>query len=113
VSDIAQKSPTFFDLYSEERATADQADDFVGAWHESGNEETRSLSEYLGMSDQEYDVWLMTPRALPVIVAARRTGRPLRELVAPFYDKLRAANDPKDAPVLHTMGYWLKRHPPE
>jgi hypothetical protein len=113
VSDIAQTSPTFFTLYSEGRATAEQADDFVEAWHESGDEETRSLAEHLGMSEQEYDVWLMTPRALPAILAARRTGRPLREFVAPFYDQLRTANDPRDASVLHTMGYWLRRHPPE
>jgi hypothetical protein len=36
--------------------TADQANNYVDAWHESGDEETRSLAEYLGMSDDEYDI---------------------------------------------------------
>lgn len=113
MSDTTQQSPTFFALYSEGRVNADQADDYVEAWHESGDEETRSLAEYLGMSEEEYDVWLMTPRALPVILAARRAERPLQEFVAPFYDTLRAAGDPEDRPVLHTMGYWLEKHQPE
>jgi hypothetical protein len=113
VSDIGQKAPTFFELYSQGRVTADQADDYVRAWHDSGDEETRSLVEYLGMTEEEYDVWLMTDRALPVILAARRAGRPLREFVAPLYEKLRAAGDPEDRPAVHTMGYWLKKYQPE
>lgn len=56
LSDISQKSPTFFALYSAGRVTADQANNYVDAWHESGDEETRSLAEYLGMSDDEYDI---------------------------------------------------------
>lgn len=110
VSDIAQKSPSFFTLYCQGLATADQADDFVGAWHESGDEETRSLVEYLGMTEEEYDVWLMTDRALPVILAARLAGRPLWEFVAPFHEQLLAAGDPRDKPALRTMGYWLKKY---
>jgi hypothetical protein len=88
------------------RATAGQAEDYVDAWHVSGDEETRSLAEYLGMSDDEYDIWLMTPRALPVILAARRAARPLRESVSPFYEALQAAGNADDAPALQRMGYW-------
>jgi hypothetical protein len=113
VSEITQRSPAFFTLYSEGRVTADQVHDYVEAWHESGDEESRPLPEYLGMSDDEYNVWLMmTFRALPIILAARRANRPLRDFVAPFYDKLRAAGDPEDRSVLHTMAYWLERQPP-
>ena len=113
MSDIAQKVPTFFELYSKGRVTADQADDYVGAWHASGEEETRSLVEYLGMTEEEYDVWLMTDRALPVILAARSAGRPLWAFVAPLYEELHAAADPQDRPALHRMGYWLKKHHPD
>lgn len=112
MSDIAHEAPSFLTLYSDGRVTADQVDDYVDAWHKSGAEEVRSLSEYLGMTDEEYGVWVMTPRALPVIVAARRFGRPLWEFVAPFYEQLRAAAAPDDKPVLHAMGYWLKKHQP-
>ncbi|MSP01349.1 MAG: hypothetical protein EXR07_09935 [Acetobacteraceae bacterium] len=72
MSDVLQKAPTFFSLYSLGLATADQADDFVEAWHESGDEETRSLAEYLGLTGEEYGVWVITTRALPSIRAARQ-----------------------------------------
>lgn len=103
-------APTFFALYGDGRATLDDADDFVEAWHESGDAETRSLAEYLGMTDEEYGIWVITPRALPSILAARQAGRPLREFVEPFFDRLAASADPSDAPVLHALGHWLGRN---
>ncbi len=112
VSDIAHDAPTFFTLYGEGRVTAEQVDDYVEAWHESGDEETRSLCEYLGLTEEECDGWVMTPRALPVILEARRANAPLRDFVEQFNESLRARGDPKDASVLYAMSYWLKDHPP-
>jgi len=113
VSEVQNELPTFMTLYDQGAVTAEQIDDFVEAWHESGDDEQRSLVEYLGMTEAEYDVEFITPRALPAILAARRANRPLREFVLPFFEKLRAAGDPRDKPVLHTLGFWLQRHPPE
>lgn len=113
MSEIAQKAPTFFSLYEEGSVEANQVHDYIGAWHDTGDEETRPLSEYLGMTKEEFGVWVITPRMLPAILAARRANRPLPEFVAPFYDKLRAANNPSDKPVLFAMGHWLKKHQPE
>jgi hypothetical protein len=36
---------TFFSLYSDGLVSAHQIDDFVEAWHNTGNEEKRTLSE--------------------------------------------------------------------
>ena len=113
MSDIKHHALTFFSLYSEGLVRADQIDDYVGAWHDSGDEETRPLSEYLGMTSEQYGVWVITPRALSAILAARRANRPLREFVAPFLEKLHATGDPRDASVLFAMGHWLKKHQPE
>jgi hypothetical protein len=113
VSDVAQRRDTFFALYDSGHAAAEDIDDFVGAWHESGDDEQRSLAEYLGMTAEEYGVLMLTDRALPAILAARRANRPLWEFVAPFFEKLRAAEDPRDASVLFAMGHWLKKHQPE
>jgi hypothetical protein len=112
VSDITHANLTFFALYSEGRVTADQLDDYVDAWHESGDDETRELHEYLGMTWEEYGVLMLTDRTLSAILAARRANQPLRDLVAPFFEELKAKNDPQDKPVLHAMGYWLQHHPP-
>jgi hypothetical protein len=109
VSEVLSGGKTFLALFSQGGTTDIHADDFVEAWHNSGDEEQRSLAEYLGMTDEEYGVWVITPRAMPSIVEARRSGRPLRETIAPFFERLRAANDPKDAPALHALSYWLGR----
>jgi hypothetical protein len=113
VSDVTHKAPTFFALYGEGQATPEQIDDYVEAWHESGNDETRELHEYLGLTWEEYGILMMTRRALPIILAARRANRPPREFVEPFFQTLKARNDPNDKPTLHTMSYWLYGHPPE
>jgi hypothetical protein len=113
VSDVVPKLDTFFALYDCGRVTAEQIDDFVEAWHESGDDEQRSLAEFLGVTEEEYGILIITDRALPAILAARRANRPLREFVAPLFESLQSAANPDDKPVLHAMGYWLKHHPPE
>jgi hypothetical protein len=96
-------------LYSQGLVTIEQADDAVGAWHESGADEQRSLVEYLGMNETEYDVWCMAPDALPIILRARRENIPLRELMVPYLAALRAGAHPEDRPVIHALGHWLER----
>lgn len=112
VSEVDNRSPTFMALYDQGRATAEQLDDFVEAWHDSGDDEQRSLVEYLGMTEAEYDLEFITPRALPIILAARRADRPLQDFVAPFFEALQAAGNPEDKSVLRALSHWLQRHTP-
>jgi hypothetical protein len=108
-SDVETKPRTFLDLYMEGQATADDANDFVSAWHNSGDEEQRPLTEFLAMTADEYNVWTMDDRALPDIAAARRPGGPaLEALIAERVRRLRAANDPRDETALFCLGHWLK-----
>ena len=37
-----------------------ELEDLVAAWHKSGDEETRELHEYLGMTFDEYAEWVMS-----------------------------------------------------
>lgn len=55
---------TFADLYAVGEVTSDQFADYVKAWHESGDEETRELHEYLGLTLQEYARWVEQADAL-------------------------------------------------
>ena len=113
MSEPAQETQTFFTLYDAGRVTAEEIDDFVEAWHVSGDDEQRSLAEFLSVTEEEYGVLIITDRSLPAILAARRANRPLREFIAPFFETLQSAANPEDKPVLHAMGYWLRHHPPE
>jgi len=108
VSDVRIEPLTFMTLYDQGLATAEQADDAVGEWHESGDDEQRSLPEYLGMSETEYFVWCMAPGALPIILRARREAAPLRELLTAYLTELRLAADPNDRSVVHALGRWLE-----
>ena len=52
-SQVRPRLPTFFDLYSQGRATPDQIDDLVDQWHGGdGYEKTRPASSGGRMSDQ-------------------------------------------------------------
>jgi len=111
VFEVVHGPNTFFSLYDAGRVTEEQIDNFVEAWHESGDDEHRPLAECLGVTDEEFGILVVTDRAPPAILAARRANRPLREFIAPLFEALQAAGDPEDKPVLHALSPWLKRHP--
>jgi len=109
VSEVGIKPKTFSDLFLEGEATADAADDFIDRWHDSGDEERRPLTKYLGMTDEVYELWMMDRRMLPEIVSARRPGGlPLITLATEYMRRMLAANDPIDRTALFALGHWLR-----
>jgi hypothetical protein len=90
--------------------SATAIDDFIDAWHDSGDDEERPLAAYLGMTEDEYSVWFMDTRTLPVILSARRSGVPLPTLVAAYLADLRAAGDPGNATSIWSLSHWTGRH---
>lgn len=108
MSNVQTVSPTFFDLYGRGEVAADQIEDFVGQWHGSGIDEKRSLAAFLGLTDEEYGVLLMDPDALPQVLTARRTGRPLHAVMADHLTVLRRAARPEDRAVVMALGHWLR-----
>ena len=112
MSEVLKRAPTFFSLYDQGLVTAEQIDDFVGDWHDSGDDEERSLAEYLGMTDLEYSAFFVTRRALPFILAARRDNRPLPELLISLYASLCQNPRTSESSVPFALGHWLKANPP-
>ncbi len=110
MSEARHKEQTFFSLYSGGLVAAKQIDDFVEAWHKSGTGEKRSLSEYLGMTDDEYAVWVMSHGALPSILAARRDRRKLSEAVAEYLADLQRSHT-INRPAVHALSHWLQARP--
>ena len=107
------RAPSFLDLYSRGEASADDIDDFVDRWHDAQEPWAKDLElyEYLGMTHEEYKVWLCDPLALPAILDARRSGRALAAVMADRYEALRTANRPTDATILFSLDNWLKQRP--
>ena len=62
-------SPTFIENAVAGSLAGEDMDDFIDQWHASPG--GLELFEYLGMTEDEYDVWLRDPRFLEFIVQAR------------------------------------------
>lgn len=64
------KSKTFIDLCLLGQRFIDEIDDFVEEWHDSDSKQ--SLSEFLGMTKEEYSLWVEKPGILSYIIHARK-----------------------------------------
>ncbi|HVC61326.1 MAG TPA: hypothetical protein VND19_13305 [Acetobacteraceae bacterium] len=106
----AARAPAFFELFCSGKVTADEIDDFVGRWHADLEPWAKDmpLHEYLGLTDEEYGVWVCDPYALPHILAARRSGRELAVVMAERLDAMRRVSDPLDRSILFALGNWVK-----
>ena len=65
-------SETFMEAALNGRTAWRDIDDWVDRWHEGHG--ARELSDYLGMTEDEYSLWVERPSSLRSIVAARRAG---------------------------------------
>ncbi len=103
------KAQSFFDLYCHGEATADEIEDYVGRWHRSPEPAAKDLPlhDYLGLTREEYEVLLYDPDALPQILAARESHRPLVGLMAARLRELKSVNRPEDGTTIVLLGNWL------
>ena len=109
MSEVQPRRLAFLDLYTEGKVSAQQIDDFIDAWHESDDTEQRPLAEFLGMSEDEYSVWLASHKALPLLVAARRDGRSVAEVVQRHLADLQSAALPVDETAIYILSHWLAK----
>ena len=68
----------------------EEIDDWVEQWHQSDSE--LSLAEYLGMTEEEYNAWLIDDTILPYIIQARKDGLPLETVVEQGSERIAARN---------------------
>ncbi|MGI6456143.1 MAG: hypothetical protein ACOX5R_11060 [bacterium] len=51
-------------------ASPDEIEEFIEIWHRSNS--SMKLCEFLGMTEQEYSLWLLNPCSLPAIISSYR-----------------------------------------
>jgi hypothetical protein len=73
------KESSFMDLCLQGKAIPDQIDEYVAEWHHQDGDQ--DVISYLGMTPEEYDLFVRRPDAVALIVKARREKRPLGDLV--------------------------------
>ena len=88
---------TFIDLCLRGEASVLEIDDFVDRWHDG--QDPRELRDFLGMSRNEYAVWVEQASSLRFIIRSHSTGLPLAEVVnLDSRDAVAArSSDPADA----------------
>jgi hypothetical protein len=108
---VEPNPPSFFDLYSQGHAMADEIDDFIDRWHEDAASKATSLRlhEFLGLTRDEYEIWVLDPDALPHILIARREGRPLTEVMNDYLDELPVAARTSDTATIKALRGWLAK----
>lgn len=79
MSDGEQTPSTFVEACNAGVALLDEIDDYVDRWHESDS--VAPLATYLGMSADEYALWVEQPDALGFIVAAHKMSIPVAKLM--------------------------------
>lgn len=84
-----------------------EVDDVVDAWH--GGDDPTDLRQVLGMTPEEYSLWLRDPDMLAVICTARRYRRPLVDAVNDNLPQLRMAARAADAAKLKAIEAWLRQ----
>jgi hypothetical protein len=74
------KQLPFIELYLKGKVLPEKIDDYVDQWH--ANPGGQEIYEFLGMSREEYGLWLRDPKVLPQIAQARKEHRHLAKFKA-------------------------------
>lgn len=88
-------------------AFLDEIDDYIDAWHDDDTLENVELHEYLGMTWQEYSLWVTNPNILGLIVDSRRKGQTLEN--APIQEIQALAARASSKEEAQRVMSWLQR----
>jgi len=75
---MSDKPSDFVSLALAGKVTIDQIDDYVSGWHAGDSD--LELHDYLGLTRDEYALWMASADMLSVIIASRKLKRPLAEM---------------------------------
>ena len=100
------RKPTFMDLCLGGKVLPDEIDDFIDQWHETP--EGHELYDYLGMTQEEYSLWLRAPDALAYVIKARHESKPLTDTVVQGCQALCLAARTDDQSKIVRLQKWLK-----
>ena len=96
---------SFIDLAVAGTVALDDIDDFVAAWHAKPG--SKSLHDFLGLSEAEYSLWLRDPDTLPYIVKARNERLPLQKVVNDSYQQFQLVPRPECRVKAKRLKQWL------
>lgn len=100
------ETPNFMQMALRGDVMSDEIEDFVEEWH--GSDSNVEVYEYLGLTWEEYSLWVSHPDYIDLVIAARRSDKPILEAVN---DNLRSterlAARADDAGKLTALRRWI------
>ena len=85
-------------------AILDEIDDYIEKWHDSDTD--CSVFEYLGMTEEEYFLWVENDFYLKYIISAHEQNKNIEDLISEDYDTkmVARASSPEEAKKIYN---WL------
>lgn len=89
-------------------ALISDADAVIEQWHQGEFEDDISLREVLGMTKEEYVLWMKDPENINFIIHARQRGIPVQAAIEEFFSlPMAARGSSKDE--INSIVNWLKK----
>ncbi len=84
-------------------ALLEQIDDYIEQWHESDTD--LSIHDYLGMTEEEYFLWVEADFYLKYIIEAHEKNKNINEVLKDEYTLAARSATPEEAKTIYK---WLK-----
>lgn len=105
------EQPTYMSLLLSGEALPEEIDNFVALWHEAEEGASiaqLSLHDYLGMTWEEYSLWVEHPESLRFIAVAHKTNQPVTSVLSEL-NKTGVAARASEQSEAHKLLRWLIR----
>ena len=103
---------TYMDLLLSGEVLQDDVDDFVARWHEAPEDSPaahQSLEDFLGMTWDEYRLWVEHPESLRFIAAAHKAEQPIATVLRKL-DRTGVAARTSEQGEAYKLLRWLIDH---
>lgn len=97
---------TFVDSCLAGHAFLTDIDDYVDAWHDG--DDPRDLGEFLGMTSDEYRLWVERPETLRFILSAHKNCVNVTDVVLRKADLMAAARTTEHDEAVKVVGWLMK-----
>lgn len=84
-SSVNHVPSTYMDQLLQGEVLLEDIDDFVDAWHDAPDDSeiaSQTLDQFLGMTEEEYRLWVERPESLRFIAAAHKMHKPVATVLS-------------------------------
>ena len=104
---MSKKRPIIERLLSGEEYDLAMIEEELDAWHESKSDV--QLHEWLGLTREEYSLYVEKPESIRIILAARHQNIPLKKLMRSSTDKVLLAARGATPTEVEELREWLSK----